>query len=54
MSRKANADNKEVKTNLQKVKEDNPLVTAAEAFGGLKKLPTNIKPINTEIIIPNL
>ena len=47
MSRKANADNEEVKSKLQKVKEDNPLVTAAEAFGGLEKLPTNIKPINT-------
>ena len=47
MSRKANADNKEVKTKLQQVKENNPLVTASEAYGGLEKLPTNIKPINT-------
>ena len=46
MSRKANADNTEVKTKLQKVKEDNPLITASEAYGGLEKLPESIKPIN--------
>ena len=44
MSRKANADNKEVKTKLQKVEADNPFVRLTDAYGGLDKLPDSFSP----------
>jgi len=45
MSRKANADNKEVKTKLQQVESTNPFVKLTDAFGGIEKLPSSVKPI---------
>ena len=47
MSRKANADNKEVKTKLQQVEDANPFVKLTDAFGGIEKLPDSVKPIQT-------
>ena len=47
MSRKANADNKEVKTKLQQAEDANPFVKLTDAFGGIEKLPDSVKPIQT-------
>ena len=42
--RKANADNKEIKSKLKEVEESNPFLKLVDAYGGLDRLPDSFKP----------